>query len=191
MASVYMSKPFNELTAGDLDRSLAVDLRAGYACALAAVPHMRRAGGGRIINIADWLAASHRPRYKGYLTYYVAKSAVIGLTEALALELAGDAILVNAVAPGPILAAGGHHAGGIGVDREGHAAGAVGRERSRSQRPSSPSSRATSSPGRRSAWTAGANPGRGRGSGGVGSERSLPTPPLPTVLRYSEAPWRL
>jgi NAD(P)-dependent dehydrogenase (short-subunit alcohol dehydrogenase family) len=65
---------------------------------------MRRAGGGRIINIADWLAASRRPRYKGYLTYYVAKSAVIGLTEALALELAQDGILVNAVAPGPILA---------------------------------------------------------------------------------------
>jgi NAD(P)-dependent dehydrogenase (short-subunit alcohol dehydrogenase family) len=104
MASLYASTPFDELTAGDLDRSLAVDLRAGYACALAAVPHMRRAGGGRIINIADWLAASRRPRYKGYLTYYVAKSAVIGLTEALALELAGDAILVNAIAPGPILA---------------------------------------------------------------------------------------
>lgn len=104
MASVYASRPFDELTAADLDRSLAVDLRAGYACALAAVPHMRREGGGRIINIADWLAASRRPRYKGYLTYYVAKSAVIGLTEALALELAGDAILVNAVAPGPILA---------------------------------------------------------------------------------------
>jgi 3-oxoacyl-[acyl-carrier protein] reductase len=104
MASVYASKPFDELTAADLDRSMAVDLRAGYACALAAVPHMRRAGGGRIINIADWLAASRRPRYKGYLTYYVAKCAVIGLTEALGLELAGDAILVNAIAPGPILA---------------------------------------------------------------------------------------
>jgi 3-oxoacyl-[acyl-carrier protein] reductase len=104
MASFYAEKPFDELTAADLDRSLAVDLRAAYACALAAVPHMRRARGGRIINVADWLAASRRPRYKGYLTYYVAKCAVIGLTEALGLELAGDAILVNAIAPGPILA---------------------------------------------------------------------------------------
>ena len=47
---------------------------------------------------------SGRPRYKGYLAYYVAKHAVIGLTEALALELAGNQILVNTIAPGPILA---------------------------------------------------------------------------------------
>ena len=64
---------------------------------------MRAAGAGRIINIADWLARSHRPRYKGYLPYYVAKCAIVGLTEALALELAEAGILVNAVAPGPIL----------------------------------------------------------------------------------------
>ena len=65
---------------------------------------MRAAGGGRIINFTDWVARSGRPRYKGYLPYYVAKHGVIGLTEALALELAEDQILVNAVAPGPIMA---------------------------------------------------------------------------------------
>lgn len=65
---------------------------------------MRTAGEGRIINFSDWIAASGRPRYPGYLPYYVAKRGVIGLTEALALELAADRILVNAIAPGPILA---------------------------------------------------------------------------------------
>ena len=56
------------------------------------------------MNFSDWVARSGRPRYLGYMPYYVAKAAVIALTEALALELAPDQILVNAVAPGPIVA---------------------------------------------------------------------------------------
>ena len=104
MASLYAATPFDELTEAIWDRGLAVDLKAAFLCARAAVPHMREAGGGRIINVADWLPASGRARYKGFLPYYVAKSGVIALTEALALEVAADGILVNAVAPGPILA---------------------------------------------------------------------------------------
>jgi NAD(P)-dependent dehydrogenase (short-subunit alcohol dehydrogenase family) len=104
MASIYRSRPFDELSERDWDASLAVDLKSAFLCAKAAVPRMRAAGGGRIISIADWLARSGRPRYPGYLTYYVAKTGVMGLTEALALELAADQILVNAIAPGPILA---------------------------------------------------------------------------------------
>jgi len=104
MASVYGAKPIDDVTLEDWNRQLDVDLRAAWLCARAAVPHMRRLRGGRIINFSDWVAPSGRPRYPGYLTYYVAKAGVVGLTEALALELASDQILVNAVAPGPIVA---------------------------------------------------------------------------------------
>ena len=104
MASLYVAKPLDDLTLDDWNAQMEVDLRAAWLCARAAVPHMRRVHGGRIINFADWVASSGRPRYAGYLPYYVAKMAVVGLTEALALELAPDDILVNAIAPGPILA---------------------------------------------------------------------------------------
>jgi NAD(P)-dependent dehydrogenase (short-subunit alcohol dehydrogenase family) len=104
MASVYVQKPFADLTAADWDASINVDLRAAFLCAHAAAPHMRAQGGGRIINFSDWIAKSGRPRYSGYVAYYVAKAGIIALTEALALELAADNILVNAIAPGPIVA---------------------------------------------------------------------------------------
>lgn len=104
MASVYASVPFDQTDEQVWHASMDVDLRAAFLCAKAAVPHMRRAGGGRIVNFADWVAASGRPRYPGYLAYYVAKAGAIALTEALALELASDNILVNAIAPGPIVA---------------------------------------------------------------------------------------
>jgi len=104
MASVYVRKPFDSVTVADWDASMHVDLRAAFLCARAAVPHMRANGGGRIINFSDWLARSGRPRYEGYVPYYVAKAGAMALTEALALELAADNILVNAIAPGPILA---------------------------------------------------------------------------------------
>jgi NAD(P)-dependent dehydrogenase (short-subunit alcohol dehydrogenase family) len=104
MASTYRSKPFDELTEQDWHQQMRVDLDSTWFCSRAAVPHMRKQGGGRIINFADWVARSGRPRYYGFAPYYVAKAAVIAVTEALALELASDRILVNAVAPGPIVA---------------------------------------------------------------------------------------
>jgi NAD(P)-dependent dehydrogenase (short-subunit alcohol dehydrogenase family) len=104
MASVYIPVPLDQTTEATWDATIDVDLKAAFLCARAAIPHMRAAGAGRIVNFSDWVAASGRPRYQGYLPYYVAKRAVIGLTEMLALELAADGILVNAIAPGPIVA---------------------------------------------------------------------------------------
>jgi len=104
MASVYRAVPLEETDAALWDSVINVDLRAAFLCAQAAVPHMRRGGTGRIINFSDWVAASSRPRYRGFTPYYVAKAGVKALAETLALELAADQILVNSIAPGPVLA---------------------------------------------------------------------------------------
>jgi NAD(P)-dependent dehydrogenase (short-subunit alcohol dehydrogenase family) len=104
MASVYSSTPFDALTEDAWDRDLNVNLKSAFLCAKAAIPVMRATGGGRIVNFADWLARSGRPNYRGFVSYYVAKAAIVALTESMALELAADQILVNAIAPGPILA---------------------------------------------------------------------------------------
>ncbi len=103
MASIYGATAFDAMTDADWQRNLDVNLRSAFLVSQAAVPHMRRQGAGRIVNFADWLARSGRPAYTGFVAYYTAKAGVIALTEALALELAADQILVNAIAPGPIV----------------------------------------------------------------------------------------
>lgn len=108
MASHYERTPIEDLARfprrnAAFKKNMAVDLRSAYELSLLAAPHMKKAGGGRIINFIDWVVASGRPRYRGYIPYYTAKAGLKGLTESLALELA-PTILVNAIAPGPILA---------------------------------------------------------------------------------------
>ncbi len=103
MASIYRTTDLDAITPESWAADLDVNLRSAFLCAQACVPHMRASGGGHIVNFADWLARSGRPAYDGFTSYYVAKAGVVALTEALALELAPAGILVNAIAPGPIL----------------------------------------------------------------------------------------
>ena len=101
MASTYQSVAFARLGTRVWNDALDSNAKSAFLFSVKAAPHMKTAGSGRIVNFSDWLPLSHRPRYAGYTPYYVAKAAVAGLTETLALELA-PTILVNAIAPGPI-----------------------------------------------------------------------------------------
>lgn len=98
-AANFERTPFHTLSERDWDAALDTNLKGPFLCALYASRLMRRRGGGKIINLADW--AGVRP-YRDYLPYCVSKAGVIGLTKALAKELA-PSIQVNAIAPGPIL----------------------------------------------------------------------------------------
>ncbi len=102
MASTYRSTPPDRLDAAAWSEAMEANAQSALLFCVAAAPLMRERGQGRIVNFADWLPASGRPRYREYVPYYSAKMAVLGLTQALALDLAPE-ILVNAVAPGPIL----------------------------------------------------------------------------------------
>src|SRR5262245_23895995 len=103
LASTYVRTPIEASTARTFSEAMDANARSAWLCAIHAAPAMRRAGGGRVVNVSDWLPVSGRPRYRDYTPYYASKAAVTAVTEALALELAPD-ILVNAIAPGPILA---------------------------------------------------------------------------------------
>ena len=98
-ASNYLRVPFARLTEEVWDASLDTNLKAPFLLAWHIGRGMRARGGGHIVNLADW--AGERP-YRDYLPYCVSKAGMIGLTRALAKELAPE-VQVNAVAPGPVM----------------------------------------------------------------------------------------
>src|SRR5206468_12763369 len=63
MASIYRSKPLQEVSVDYWTTDLDVNLRSAFLCSHAAIPHMRGAGGGRIVIFADWLVRIGRQRY--------------------------------------------------------------------------------------------------------------------------------
>jgi 3-oxoacyl-[acyl-carrier protein] reductase len=92
------SAPFVELDDEAWERDIALNLTTTYRATKAALPHLLRAGGGRIVNVSSVTGPLvTNPRSSGYSA---AKAAVDGLTRALAIELARDGVTVNSVAPG-------------------------------------------------------------------------------------------
>jgi 3-oxoacyl-[acyl-carrier protein] reductase len=91
-------KPLERISALEWDRIMAVNLKAFFLLAQAAVPVMRATGGGTLIVTAS--IAARRPR-PGMAAYVASKSGVIGLARALAIELASEQIRVNVINPGP------------------------------------------------------------------------------------------
>ncbi|MET8008951.1 3-oxoacyl-ACP reductase family protein [Streptomyces sp. NPDC005271] len=97
-AGVGVLGPISELALADVDRVLAVNVRAPFLMAQAAVGHL--ADGGRIINIGSCMA--ERVAFPGGSLYATSKTALTGLTKALARELGPRGITVNLVHPGPV-----------------------------------------------------------------------------------------
>jgi len=99
-AGILQFKPFAEISPADWDKMLAVNLRAQFFCAQEAVKLMKKQG--RIVNIASISSGGMGVAYPQIAHYTTSKGGVVGLTEALAVELGPKGINVNAIAPGSI-----------------------------------------------------------------------------------------
>lgn len=98
-ASVFRRTPFATTTERDWDEALDTNLKAPFLLARAAAPHLGARGPGKIVHVADTSALRPWPEY---IPYCVSKAGLIALTQGLARALAPQ-VLVNAVAPGPVL----------------------------------------------------------------------------------------
>lgn len=98
-AGVDHLKALEQITDAEWARTLAVNLTGPMLVCRAAVPHLRRAGGGTIVNVASAAGLAPIP---GRSAYCATKAGVIMFGKALAMELAADGIRVNAVCPGAV-----------------------------------------------------------------------------------------
>ncbi|MFB9377767.1 SDR family NAD(P)-dependent oxidoreductase [Kineococcus gynurae] len=98
-AGVLDESPLAEMSLAQWRRTVDVDLTGVFLTCRAVLPSMLAAGGGRIISIASQLGIKGGV---GLTHYSAAKAGVIGLTKALAREVAPAGVLVNAIAPGPV-----------------------------------------------------------------------------------------
>lgn len=99
-AGVQHVAPVEEFPAAKWDMILAINLSSAFHTAAAALPLMRAAGWGRVVNIASAHGLTASP-YKA--AYVAAKHGVVGLTKVIALETAGQGITANAICPGYVL----------------------------------------------------------------------------------------